>query len=332
LFFFVRGRCRQLQGNAAAAAEDEKRFQAAAAQTAWDYYLPGFFMGEMELVDLDQEIRFYQAALALQPNHYNSLFFLGVRLSLAHRQAEAIGYFTACIALRPGHYLGYWYRSASHSDLGHLDAAISDLQMTLPLAEQDSQRYMILSYLSRLTFENGQHQEGQELLRRMIANQESLPEDPKVRMWFSSCLNQFAWSLATCPVLQLRDPAQAVALARKAVEMTTRKGDLAQRWNTLGVALYRTGDWKSAIAALEKAEALQPDKSLAFNIFFLAMARWQLGQRDEARTWYDKAVAWIRRKELENPELDRFRAEAATLLGLADLPADVIARPGAARR
>src|SRR5262249_21085414 len=35
-FYFVRGRCRQLQGDTATAAEDEKRFKAAAAQTAWD--------------------------------------------------------------------------------------------------------------------------------------------------------------------------------------------------------------------------------------------------------------------------------------------------------
>jgi serine/threonine protein kinase/Tfp pilus assembly protein PilF len=325
-FFFVRGRCRQLQGDTDAAAEDEKRFKAAAAQTAWDYYLPGFFMGEM-LLDFDQAIRSYQAALALQPNHFNSLFWLGVHLLLSHRHAEAVGYFTACIALRPGHYLAYWYRSACHHGLGHLDAAISDLEKALPLAPTVSQRDVTLDFLCERMFENGQHQQAQELLRRIVANQESLPENPGVRARLSGCLNQLAWSLATCPDLQLRDPAQAVALARKAVEMSTRKDDLAQRWNTLGVALYRTGDWKSAIAALEKAKALEPDKYLAFNGLFLAMARWQLGQRYEACTWYDKAVAWIRRKELENPELDRFRAEAATLLGLADLPADVIARP-----
>jgi tetratricopeptide (TPR) repeat protein len=161
----------------------------------------------------------------------------------------------------------------------------------------------------------------------MIAKQESLPESPDVRARLSNCLNQLAWSLAACPVLQLRDPAQAVALARKAVEMSTRKGDLAQRWNTLGVALYRAGDWESAVAALEKAEALEPDKSLAFNGLFLAMARWQLGQRDEARTWYDRSLAWMETKKDKDPELVRFHAEAATLLGLLNLPGDVFARP-----
>ena len=145
-------------------------------------------------------------------------------------------------------------------------------------------------------------------------------------MSFCSCLNQFAWSLATCPVLQLRDAAQAVELARKAVEMSTRKGDLSQRWNTLGVALYRTGHWKAAIAALEKSMGLDSGGE-SFNGFFLAMARWQLGQRDEARACYDKAVTWMEKKKDKDPELVGFRAEAAALLGLAELPADVFARP-----
>jgi tetratricopeptide (TPR) repeat protein len=323
-FYFVRGQCRQLQGNTAAAAEDEKRFKAAAAQTAWDYYLPGFCWGSL-LRPADEDIRSYHAALALQPNHYNSLFFLGLRLSISNRQAEAIGYFTACIALRPGHDLAYCYRAFCHSDLGHTDAAISDLEKALPLATKDSQRYMTLDTLCKLMFENGQHQQAQELLRRTIADQESLPEDPGVRVWIANCLNQLAWSLATCPVLRFREPAQAVALARKAVEISTR-GDLAGRWNTLGVALYRAGDWEAAIAALEKSLGFERGDE-AFNDLFLAMAQWQLGQRDKARAWYDKAVVWMETKERGNRELVRFRAEAASLLGMDNVPEDVFARP-----
>ena len=78
---------------------------------------------------------------------------------------------------------------------------------------------------------------------------------------------------------------------------------------------------------LEKSEILEPEKNLAFNGFFLAMARWQLGQKDKARACHEKAVAWMETNRSKDVELVRFRAEAAALLGVAGLPADVFARP-----
>jgi WD40 repeat protein/Flp pilus assembly protein TadD len=125
--------------------------------------------------------------------------------------------------------------------------------------------------------------------------------------------NDLAWYLATSPDPKLRDPAQAVEVARKAVEKKQHSDVI---WNTLGVALYRTSDWKGAIEALEKAEALAPDKSLAYNGFFLAMARWQLGDKQQARTWYEQAVQWMDKTQPQNAELHRFRAEAAELLSI----------------
>ena len=53
----------------------------------------------------------------------------------------------------------------------------------------------------------------------------------------------------------------------------------------------------------------------AYDWFFQAMAHWQKGDKDEARKWFDKAVAWTRQKAPKNVELRRFWAEAAELLG-----------------
>jgi Tfp pilus assembly protein PilF len=52
--------------------------------------------------------------------------------------------------------------------------------------------------------------------------------------------------------------------------------------------------------------------------FYLAMAHWQLGEKDKAREWYDRAVQWMDNNQPTNEELRRFRVEAAELLGVKD--------------
>ena len=48
------------------------------------------------------------------------------------------------------------------------------------------------------------------------------------------------------------------------------------------------------------------------------MAEWRTGERDSAREWYDRAVAWMDEHESDDAELRRFRAEAAKLLGVPE--------------
>ena len=46
------------------------------------------------------------------------------------------------------------------------------------------------------------------------------------------------------------------------------------------------------------------------------MANWQLGKKDEANKLYYKAVEWMQANRPTDPELMRFRQEAAELLGV----------------
>ena len=55
--------------------------------------------------------------------------------------------------------------------------------------------------------------------------------------------------------------------------------------------------------------------------FPMAMAHWQMGNKEAARKWYDQAVAWtdknqeaLKKSRFEWGTLSRFRAEAAELL------------------
>ena len=83
------------------------------------------------------------------------------------------------------------------------------------------------------------------------------------------------------------------------------------------MAHYRAGEWKAAIVALEKSMALRKGGD-SFDWFFLAMAHWQLGEKEEARKWYDRAVVWMDKNRPKDEELRRFREEAAKLLKVED--------------
>jgi serine/threonine protein kinase len=125
-------------------------------------------------------------------------------------------------------------------------------------------------------------------------------------------MNALAWMLATAPDLTLRNPGRAVELSRKAVDLAPNERDYR---NTLGVACYRVGDWKGAVTALGKSMELSEGGDCS-DWFFLAMARWRLGDKDQARKWYDKAVGWMEKEKSPHEELHRFRPEAAELLGI----------------
>jgi tetratricopeptide (TPR) repeat protein len=165
----------------------------------------------------------------------------------------------------------------------------------------------------------GQAREAEGAYRRAVAHyQAALALEPTR----AAALNNWAWLLATCPEVQLRDARRAVDLGTKAVGLIPRRGDLL---NTLGFAHYRVGDWDAAIAALEQSRAFYAKRPEAetlesFSAFPLAMAHWQKGDHAEARRWYEQAVRWMENYRQRDEELLRFRAEAAGLLGINDSP------------
>ena len=128
--------------------------------------------------------------------------------------------------------------------------------------------------------------------------------------------HEFARFLSICPDPDFRDEQRAVALAKKAVALMTQN---ASHWTTLGIAHYRAGDWKAAVAALEKSMELRNGGD-SNDWFFLGMARSQLGEKEEARKRYDQAVEWMEKNKPDDEELRRFRAEAAELLKINQQP------------
>jgi serine/threonine protein kinase/Tfp pilus assembly protein PilF len=241
----------------------------------------------------EEAIQLQQAALLLTPGHRQAREFLG-----KHYQ----GLIQTLVQLKDHRALARVATQTANFRPKEWSDALGAARLVvhcLTLAQQDAQ----------LTAEDHQslvkvyRDEGRHLVALAV---ERGGADPRA-------LNNLAWALTNEPEPLIRDPARAVELARRVVTRTPKEG---RYWNTLGVALYYAGRPREAITALHKSLELREGGD-GFDWFFLAMAYQKLGKEGPARQWYQKAVAWMDRKENQgrvNAELRRFRAEAAALL------------------
>ena len=104
-----------------------------------------------------------------------------------------------------------------------------------------------------------------------------------------------------------------VSLATDATRLAPRNPAC---WSALGCAQYRAGHWQAAREALARATELRKSDR-GVDLFFLAMAHWQLGDRDKANRTYDQACAWTDKNAPNNKELRAIQGEARALLGRA---------------
>jgi tetratricopeptide (TPR) repeat protein len=182
-------------------------------------------------------------------------------------------------------------------------------------AVPDHQRLLALIHgnLGTLLWHADRLEEAKAAFRRSLDIQEKLVTDfPKVPGY----LLTLAGMLANCPDSEFRQPARAVALATRAVELAP---EFAPAWKSLGVASYRASDDATAVTALEKAVQLREGGDSA-DWFFLAMAQWRLGHKDQARKWHNQAAAWMEKHRPQDEELRRFRAEAERVLEIRSEP------------
>jgi tetratricopeptide (TPR) repeat protein len=174
-----------------------------------------------------------------------------------------------------------------------------------------------LNRLGLVLWKQKRQPEAIETYRQALAMQEKLAgEFPGINVSLGisiSCTN-LAWLLADELDSRLRDPAQAVEMAKRAVQFAP---DRFEPWSTLGLALYRNGEWQGVIEALQKANQIEENGE---HFFFLAMAHWQLGDKEKADQYFHKAVAWMDKNDPKDEDLRRHRTEAASLLGIKDEP------------
>jgi WD40 repeat protein len=209
------------------------------------------------------------------------------------------------------------------------------LDWNAPAYSDDDPARATLAPLPPLKVDYGQSRQTRQLdpalQEQLIANFESTllrhPKHPQIRERLATYCNDLAWEISTNRVMK-PDPQRALSLARRAVDLAPSEASFL---NMLGVAQYRADQFAEAVETLEKSLNLSGGNADAFDLYFLAMARFQLGEADRAHAEFDRAVKWRRDRRTLPPlwssAFDSFQAEAQALLNqaLPDLPADVLA-------
>jgi tetratricopeptide (TPR) repeat protein len=132
------------------------------------------------------------------------------------------------------------------------------------------------------------------------------PDDP----WLNSNLSLL---LVLRPDLKLSDAQWAVGLGKKAVSAVPNCWGY---WRALGVVHHFAGDDALAVKALTRSMELHQGGE-AYDYFPLAAAHQKLGNKQDARIWYDRGVAWMAANRPPYvAEVAILRADAEALLGI----------------
>jgi tetratricopeptide (TPR) repeat protein len=278
---------------------------------------------ELSKVDLDWAPPAYPAAVAREePNpepprvevHLGDLeddAVFGSQATPEHLRT-VIGVNSLFLAFQPFNFKAYRQRGRAYSQLNEARQAIADYTMALALwPASDPARADLFSRRAGDHFALGEIDKGLADIRR--AEQSDPVRGAAFRSTHATALNHRARNLVIARPDQ-RNPGLALELTRSAFELCPNDRAIL---NTLGVAQYRNGLYREAIATLEKSLEAGKGQFDGFDLFFLAMCHARLGNAARARDSHERAVRWAEGKDLPprlKKELQAFRAEAEEVL------------------
>jgi tetratricopeptide (TPR) repeat protein len=275
--------------------------------------------------------RFAQAAVALQPGNARSWNLLAGALSAQGNLPEATAAYRRLSALKrdvlrtrdndvsgahPSEVISHLVELGTIlSEQGKLAEAVQVCRDALAILKtlressfrHDAARSGIT--IAALLRQAGRAHEAEEVFKQVLV-------DCNMLIGYMNQLHELAWYLATDdgPQARIRNRSWAVEVAKLAVQARSGHED-SSAWKALGVAQYRAGDWKSAVATLDKSMTLGSPDVVTIS-FYLALAHWRLGEKEQARRCYDQARQQMDKNRPEDAALPRLRSEAAALLGI----------------
>jgi tetratricopeptide (TPR) repeat protein len=256
-----------------------------------------------ELGRYEQAVADHSRAIALKPDFALAWYNRGLAHKALRRYDRALADYSRAIELKPDYAEAWTNRGGVYGSLGHYEQALADLSRAIKLKPK-----LAMAWYNRGAVHTRLGRWEQAIADYTEALKLEPPPD------FAETGNALARLRAVCPDPRFRDAKQALELARKAVDRVPKN---KYYWFTLGAAHYRSGHWKDAVVALERSMKLHKGSTPSHGLL-LAMAHWKLGDRKEAREWYDRAVQGMAKNLPPDEILRHLHIEAAALLGLKD--------------
>jgi tetratricopeptide (TPR) repeat protein len=264
-------------------------------------YAPAWANRSAVYIDLrqyDKALADSSKAIELDPKNTEAARYQRLANQRLQEYDKALVERTMAIEQDPKNALAWFERGKVYHELRQYDKALADLSKAIEL---DPKKAPVWYFRGSIYNKRGAWDKAVADFSKVV---ELDARDAVAR-------SELAWLFATCRDPRMRNSSKAVVLARQAVALAPKKGFY---WSVLGVAEYRAGNWRAAIEALTKSADMQPQ--LGFQGVFLAMAHWQLGNKEQARTWFDQATRWRAKHQPNIETLEGFYAEAAKLLGI----------------
>jgi tetratricopeptide (TPR) repeat protein len=211
----------------------------------------------------------------------------------------------------------------------------ADQQRTLErsrriLGEEHPDTLTCMCHLALVLWNQGELDEAVKLFEESLQSARSaLGEEHQTTLHI---MHRLIETMFLSPCTEAFDPAFEVDVFTKAVQRIPKThrqvefGGWSYKsyllWEHLGKTHYRAGNWNEAIAALNKSLEFN-DAGASLLFCHLAMSYWQLGEKEEARKWYDKTVQSVNKSVSEGKltkceHCRRLYSKAAELLGAPD--------------
>jgi len=231
----------------------------------------------------DQVIALCEELIILRPDFYELYDLMSDTLLMQKDYSRAIPYAQKAIQLKPGRYKIHYNLGEAFSQTGQEEAAAEQFNQFLTLAPKNQED--MIPQIANVHGRLGMLRARQGKFDLAITH---FRETLRLRPNQTYMLNILAWTLATCPQEDLREPAEAVKLARKCCEITQFKQPAYI--NTLAVSYAAYGNFAEAvktarraleIARIVKQQSLIDKSQMYLEMFESGKAYYQQPKSDE---------------------------------------------------